>query len=78
MGAISNRINGLGGRADDLYEALIRGHEGLGDEESDTLNARLVLVLAGELGDLDRLTAAIALARSTLRPDTAGPEPVEL
>lgn len=65
----SERLDGFGGRADDFYEALIRGHEGLSDAESAALNARLILVLANEIGDLDRLEAAIRLARATVRPE---------
>ena len=40
----------------------MRAHDGLPDAESAALNARLVLILANEVGDLDRLRAAIALA----------------
>lgn len=66
MGATLRQDDGFGGRADDFYEALVRGHEDLGDEDSAKLNARLVLVLAHEIGDLDKLRAAIRLARGTV------------
>ena len=49
---------------DDLYESLIAAHAGLSDEQSELLQARLVLLLANHIGDLDVLRQAIALARS--------------
>ena len=48
---------------DDFYEMLIAGHQGLSDEQSELMNARLVLLLANHVGDLDVLREAIALAR---------------
>lgn len=54
--------DGFAGRGDDAYAALMQAHDGLPDAESAALNARLVLILANEVGDLDRLRAAIALA----------------
>jgi hypothetical protein len=49
--------------ADAVYEALIAAHQGLSAEESAALNARLILILANEIGDPTRLRAAIAAAR---------------
>jgi hypothetical protein len=48
---------------DDFYEALLDAHQGLSLEQSHALNARLVLLLAGEIGRLDVLRAALAAAR---------------
>ena len=48
---------------DDFYDALITAHRGLSDEQSELLNARLVLLLANHVGDLDVLREALALAR---------------
>jgi hypothetical protein len=48
---------------DGFYEALLKAHEGLSDKESGELNARLVLVLANQIGDPDTLAAAIEAAR---------------
>ena len=48
---------------DDLYDALIAAHRGLSDEQSELLQARLVLLLANHIGDLSVLKEAIALAR---------------
>jgi hypothetical protein len=50
---------------DDFYEALIEAHRGLSDAESQALNARLILLLANHVGDLDTLREALALARET-------------
>lgn len=48
---------------DDFYEALIQTHQGLSDEQSILLNAKLVLLLSNHIGDLSVLREAIALAR---------------
>lgn len=50
-------------RPDDFYEALLDSHQGLSAEESHALNARLVLILANEIGRLDVLKAALQAAR---------------
>lgn len=52
----------LGPAGDDFYAALMGVHEGLSFEESAALNARLVLLLANEVGDLNRLKAVLAAA----------------
>ncbi len=53
---------------DDFYEALIDAHQGLSTAQSHELNAKLVLLLANHVGDLDVLRQALAAARtSTLR-----------
>jgi len=48
---------------DDFYEALIEAHHGLDDEQSERLNARLILLLANHIGDLSVLKEALAIAR---------------
>lgn len=53
----------LGDTGDDVYAALLKAHDGLSDAESHALNARLVLMLANEVGDADRLAALFAEAR---------------
>ncbi len=50
---------------DDFYQALIDAHAGLTDEQSAALNARLVLLLANQIGDLAALRQAIAAARTS-------------
>jgi len=53
----------LGAAGDDFYAALMAAHEGLSFEESVRLNARLVLLLANRVGDLETLKAALEAAR---------------
>lgn len=49
---------------DDLYDALIRAHDGLSEAQSAALNARLILLLANHVGDLDVVREALAVARA--------------
>lgn len=49
---------------DDFYEQLIATHQGLSDEQSRLVNARLVLLLANHVGDLHVLRQALAAARA--------------
>ena len=51
---------------DDFYEALLDAHQGLALERSHELNARLVLLLANQIGKLDVLKAALTAARKGL------------
>jgi len=53
-------------RPDDFYEALLAAHQGLTPDQSHDLNARLVLLLANQIGRLDVLKAAFAAARANL------------
>jgi hypothetical protein len=56
---------------DDFYDALIAAHQGLSEEQSQLLNARLVLLLANHIGELDVLREALTLAqRDAKRPGT--------
>ncbi|MDI3382068.1 DUF2783 domain-containing protein [Xenophilus aerolatus] len=50
---------------DDFYEALIDTHQGLSDDQSHALNARLVLLLANHIGALPVLREALAAARAS-------------
>lgn len=50
---------------DDFYEALIDMHQGLSDEDSERVNARLILLLANHIGDIGVLREAMRLARGT-------------
>ena len=52
-------------RPDDFYAALLAAHEGLTKEQSDALNARLVLILSNHIGDAGVLDQALALAGET-------------
>ncbi|WP_304308452.1 DUF2783 domain-containing protein [Pseudacidovorax intermedius] len=52
-------------RFDDFYEALLAAHQDLPLDQSHALNARLVLLLANHIGDLDVLRDALARARES-------------
>ena len=51
---------------DDFYEALIDAHRELSVEQSHALNARLILLLANQVGRTDVLRAALEAARSSI------------
>lgn len=50
---------------DGFYDALIKSHDGLSDDESTAFNARLILILANQIGDNATLEAALNAARDT-------------
>ena len=49
---------------DDFYEALLDGHRGLSDVESQAFNARLILLLANHIGSMQVLRQALAAAQA--------------
>ena len=49
---------------DGFYEELLSLHEGRSKEESDAVNARLVLILANHIGDREVLREAFRAAAS--------------
>ena len=49
--------------SDDFFEALLSMHVGLTDEQSELLNAKLILLLANHIGDREVLAEALAMAR---------------
>lgn len=49
---------------DAAYVALIEARRGLSESDAAALDARLVLILANHIGDLDVLTEAITLAKA--------------
>ena len=51
---------------DDFYERLIAMHRDLSDEQSALVNAKLVLILANHIGDMEVLRAAMAAAREDI------------
>jgi len=53
--------------ADDFYAELIDAHEGLSKEESDALNARLILTLANHVGNRDVLAEALRTANASTK-----------
>jgi hypothetical protein len=53
-------------KADDFYEALIDTHRDLTPEQSQMVNAKLILLLSNHIGDLDVLREALKRARDGL------------
>lgn len=53
---------------DAFYERLIAAHGGLTDAQSAQLNARLVLLLANQVGDESVLHACVDAARKPFGP----------
>ena len=51
--------------ADAFYESLLDAHQGLSREQSESLNARLVLVLANQVGSTQALLACLKVAQQT-------------
>jgi hypothetical protein len=49
---------------DDFYEALIDAHRELSVEQSQMLNAKLILLLANHIGDMNVLREAMQIARN--------------
>ncbi|MEN9887606.1 MAG: hypothetical protein RL758_2184 [Pseudomonadota bacterium] len=50
--------------ADGFYEQLLDVHAGLSREQSELLNARLILLLANQIGDKSVLDECVRAARS--------------
>ena len=66
------------GSPDDFYQELIDLHRELTDEQSATVNAKLVLLLANHIGDMEVLRTAMAAAREDIvatPTSTSLPEP---
>jgi hypothetical protein len=52
-------------RPDESYARLIKAHEGLSEEESHAMNARLILILMNQVGDHAVISEALDLAART-------------
>ena len=48
---------------DGFYDELLAAQQGLSPEESEALNARLILVMANHIGDRDTLREALKAAK---------------
>ncbi len=48
---------------DDFYADLIAAHDGKTDAQSEAYNARLILILANQIGENDVLREALAAAQ---------------
>ena len=53
--------------ADAFYAKLVEAHRDLDDAASAKFNAKLVLLLANHIGDLDVVEEALAAARQTTK-----------
>ena len=53
--------------ADTFYEQLLDAHAGLTREQSELLNARLILILANQIGSREVLAECIRAARELPR-----------
>ncbi len=51
---------------DEFYERLINAHRDLSTNESNAMNAALVLLLSNHIGDLDVISQALEEARRSV------------
>ncbi len=56
----------LGTDSDALFNELLQAHEGLSPEQSEQLNAGLILILINHIGEADTIREAVARARAAL------------
>ena len=56
----------LGPESDALFNDLMKAHEGLDHEQSEQLNAGLILILMNHIGEPQVIRAAISRARAAL------------
>ena len=56
----------LGTDSDALFNELLQAHEGLSPEQSEQLNASLILILMNHIGETDTIREAVARARAAL------------
>ena len=54
---------------DEAFVTLIEARRGLSEHEASELDARLVLILANHIGDIDVLREAIAFAKKSAPRD---------
>lgn len=50
--------------ADEVYAELLAAHDNLSPEDSTALNARLILILANHIGDVDVIRQALIAAKT--------------
>ncbi|WP_428680085.1 DUF2783 domain-containing protein [Reyranella sp.] len=53
-------------RPDDVYNAIVDAHRDLNDEQCRAFDARLILLLANQVGDEAVLREALKAARETM------------
>ena len=49
---------------DAFYQLLIEAHDGLNEQQSAMVNAKLILIFANHIGDLDVIREALAAAKA--------------
>ena len=63
--ALNTEFN-LGPESDRLFNELLGAHDGLDREQSEQLNAGLILILMNHIGEPEVIRAAISRARAAL------------
>ena len=63
--ALNTEFN-LGAGSDRLFNELLGAHDGLDREQSEQLNAGLILILMNHIGEPEVIREAIARARASL------------
>ena len=63
--ALNTEFN-LGPESDRLFNELLGAHDGLDREQSEQLNAGLILILLNHIGEPEVIREAIARARASL------------
>jgi len=63
--ALNTEFN-LGTDSDSLFNELLQAHDGLTREQSEQLNAGLILILMNHIGEAETIRAAVARARAAL------------
>jgi len=56
-------------RPDDFYQELIDLHRDLSEEQSRDLNAKLILLLANHIGDMNVLSEAMQAAKKGIEAE---------
>ncbi|MCW5748040.1 MAG: DUF2783 domain-containing protein [Alphaproteobacteria bacterium] len=55
-------------RPDDVYNLIVDAHKGLDEHQCRAFDARLILLLANQVGDEAAIRAAVEAARGGLAP----------
>jgi hypothetical protein len=55
---------------DDFYAALIELHRGLSEHQSELVNAKLILLLANHVGDMEAVREAMQRAREGIEDNS--------
>ena len=56
----------LGTQSDSLFNELLDAHQGLSSDQSNQMNAAMILLLMNHIGDSAVIRDAVARARATL------------